>query len=246
MPENVINYDVVMSCLSLTHKNKKNRNSLPMKIEIKIEADKDTLERIQKHLGAVAAGVSTVVKIFENFEFSLKNKSESKGMEPLSENLTGVTEKNISEQDTISQQEPLTDKPKEMNSTEEPVPATIPSVEAVATDANEPTLDTDEISCAKPEAVPEKKIVPSKPVSRKKAPRKTKKTSKAGAVKKSKPRVTAQQTVLRHIKKSKNGLNSTEIQAKTGFNAKKVADAVYQLKKKGLIEKQAKGIFVVL
>ena len=217
-----------------------------MKIEIKIEADKDTLEQIQKHLGAVAAGVNTVVKIFEHFEFSLKNKFESKAMEPSSENLTRVTEENISEQETVSQQEVPTDDREEVTPVPEPVPAAAPSVETVAPDADEPSLDTGEESPVTPEMVPEKKSVPAKPTARKKAPRKTKKTPKAGAVKKSKPRVTAQQVVLRHIKKSKNGLDSPEIQAKTGFSAKKVADAVYQLKKKGLIEKQAKGIFVLL
>ena len=217
-----------------------------MKIEIKIEADKDTLERIQKHLGAVAAGVNTVVKIFEHFEFNLRNKSESKEMEPSSENLTGVTEEHISEQETVSHQEIPPDDPEEVTQAPEPVPAAAPSVETLAPEANEQSLDTEEISPGKPEIVPEKKSAPAKPVTRKKAPRKTKKTPKAGAVKKSKPRVTAQQVVLRHIKKSKNGLDSTEVQAKTGFSAKKVADAVYQLKKKGLIEKQAKGIFVVL
>jgi len=217
-----------------------------MKIEIKIEADKEALERIQKQLGAVAAGVSTVVKFFEQFEFNLKDKPESKAMGPSSETLAGTTEENISEQETPPEQESPTDDHKNMNLAPAPVPAEAASVENTASDANMPPLDVEEIAPVKPEVVPEKKSVAARPVTRKKAPRKTKKIPKARAVKKSKPRVTAQEIVLRHIKKSNEGLNSTVLQAKTGFSAKKVADAVYQLKKKGLIEKKEKGIFVVL
>ncbi len=218
-----------------------------MKIEIKIEADKEALERIQKQLGAVASGVNNVVKFFEQFEFSLKNRVESKVVEQSPDNFAGVAEENISDQETVSDQETASaketpsDAPGDMKSDSESVPVAAPSVDKVVSDANVPSSHGDEISPAKLKMVPKKKSGPAKPVTRK-----IKKTSKAGTVKKAKPRVTAQEMVLRHIKKSKNGLDSTVLQAKTGFSAKKVADAVYQLKKKGLIEKKEKGIFVVL
>ena len=189
-----------------------------MKIEIKIEADKEALERIQKQLGAVASGVNNVVKFFEQFEFSLKNRSESKVVEQSPENLAGAADETISEQETVTEQETLSDEPGDTNSAPDSVPVAASSVKTVVTDTK-----------------------PAKTVTRK-----TRKTPKAGTVKKSKPRVTAQDMVLRHIKKSKNGLDSTLLQAKTGFSAKKVADAVYQLKKKGLIEKKEKGLFVLL
>ncbi|GAB6143713.1 hypothetical protein [Desulfocicer niacini] len=212
-----------------------------MKIEIKIEADKEALERIQKQLGAVASGVNNVVKFFEQFEFSLKNRSESKVVEQSPENLSGAADKTISEQETVTEQETPSDEPGDTNSAPDSVPVAASSVKTVVTDTNIPSSDGDDISPAKPKIVPKKKSGPAKTVTRK-----TRKTPKAGTVKKSKPRVTAQDMVLRHIKKSKNGLDSTLLQAKTGFSAKKVADAVYQLKKKGLIEKKEKGLFVLL
>lgn len=52
--------------------------------------------------------------------------------------------------------------------------------------------------------------------------------------------------VLERIRKSRNGIDSKGLCRKTGFAAKKVADAVYQLKKKGLIEKNSAGRFVLL
>jgi len=64
--------------------------------------------------------------------------------------------------------------------------------------------------------------------------------SGAGKTKK----VTAVDAVLNTIKRSKKGTSMTQIKAKTGFNDRKIWNAIYQLKKDGKIKNMDRGIYV--
>ena len=89
------------------------------------------------------------------------------------------------------------------------------------------------------------------------APVKTAKTvsKKAKAVKKAAPEVvrkkaveatSAVDTVLNIINRSKKGVNTAAIKAKTGYDQKKVSNIVYKLKKLGKIKAVQKGVYVKL
>jgi len=89
----------------------------------------------------------------------------------------------------------------------------------------------------KPKAVKKPKAKPAKAKAPKKAP--IKKT----AVKKAAP-VTAVDTVLAIINRSKKGVNSETLVKKTGYNQKKISNLVYKLRKQGKIKSPEKGIYV--
>jgi cell division septum initiation protein DivIVA len=89
------------------------------------------------------------------------------------------------------------------------------------------------------------------------APVKTAKTvsKKAKAAKKAVPEVvlkkavkatSAVDTVLNIINRSKKGVNTAAIKAKTGYDQKKVSNIVYKLKKLGKIKSAQKGVYVKL
>ena len=56
-------------------------------------------------------------------------------------------------------------------------------------------------------------------------------------------KLSAAETVLGFIKKSKNGINIEKLKEKTGFQGQKLHNAVYQLKKQGRIKSEKKGLY---
>jgi len=75
-----------------------------------------------------------------------------------------------------------------------------------------------------------------------------KKKPKAKAVKKAaakKPaRVSASETVLAIIKRSRKGIDTAALNKKTGFEGRKIRDIIYKLKKQGKIKSDPKGIYL--
>ncbi len=78
-------------------------------------------------------------------------------------------------------------------------------------------------------------------------------SKKAKAAKKPAPKVvrkkavkptTAVDTVLDIIIRSKEGVNTAAIKAKTGYDQKKVANIIFKLKKQGKINAMQKGVYV--
>ena len=84
----------------------------------------------------------------------------------------------------------------------------------------------------KPKAAkkPKAKAVKTKPV-------------KKIVVKKAAP-VTAADTVLAIIKRSKKGVNSETLMKKTGYNQKKISNLVFKLRKQGKIKSVGKGVYL--
>jgi predicted Rossmann fold nucleotide-binding protein DprA/Smf involved in DNA uptake len=95
----------------------------------------------------------------------------------------------------------------------------------------------------------EKPKVAKKPkakIVKKKSVKKT--VTKKIAVKKpatKKPTKTAVDTILGVIKRSKKGVNTAALIKKTGFNAKKVQNIIFKLKKQGKIKSEKKGIYLL-
>ena len=67
--------------------------------------------------------------------------------------------------------------------------------------------------------------------------------AKKKAAKKSVKSGTAPEAVLEVIKNAEEGVDNKTIGEKTGFDAKKVANAVYRLKREGKIEPVSRGIY---
>jgi putative endonuclease len=67
---------------------------------------------------------------------------------------------------------------------------------------------------------------------------------KKPAGKKSAGELTAVDTVLSIIKRSKKGIDTSTLMEKTGYNQKKVANIVFKLKKQGKIKNEGKGVYV--
>lgn len=67
--------------------------------------------------------------------------------------------------------------------------------------------------------------------------------AKKAAVKESGP-VTAVDTVLAIINRSKKGVNTKTLMKKTGYNQKKISNLVFKLRKQGKIKSAAKGVYV--
>jgi len=89
----------------------------------------------------------------------------------------------------------------------------------------------------KPKATKKPKVKPVKAKTVKKTP-----IIKA-AVKKVAP-VTAVDTVLAIIKRSKKGVGTVILMKKTGYNQKKISNLVFKLKKQGKIKSVGKGVYV--
>lgn len=67
---------------------------------------------------------------------------------------------------------------------------------------------------------------------------------KPAAKKRSRPRKSNLNTVLKTIKKHKDGINFKELQKETGLTGKQISDNAYRLKKGNKIKKTEKGLFV--
>ena len=74
------------------------------------------------------------------------------------------------------------------------------------------------------------------------------KKPKANAVKKAiakKPtKLSASETVLAMIKRSRKGVDKATLIKKIGFEDKKIRDIIYRLKKQGKIKTEGKGLYV--
>ncbi|MBU1055261.1 MAG: hypothetical protein KKC46_15775 [Proteobacteria bacterium] len=58
--------------------------------------------------------------------------------------------------------------------------------------------------------------------------------------------ITAYETVLKVIKSYDQGANFEEIQAKTGFEEKKIRNLIFRLNKLGKIKRKARGIYIAI
>ena len=56
--------------------------------------------------------------------------------------------------------------------------------------------------------------------------------------------LTAADTVLGVIKRSKKGVDTAALMKKTGYDRKKVANIVFKLRKQGKIKSEKKGVYV--
>ena len=56
--------------------------------------------------------------------------------------------------------------------------------------------------------------------------------------------MTAADTVLGIIKRSKKGIATAALMEKTGYNQKKVTNIVFKLRKQGKIKNEGKGVYV--
>ena len=96
----------------------------------------------------------------------------------------------------------------------------------------------------KAKAKPARKT-PAKP--KKKIAKKTvQKTVAKKAVKKAvtKKPVTAVDTVLKIINKSKKGVDTSTLMKKTGYNQRKIANLIYKLNKQGKIKSVGRGVYL--
>ena len=57
-------------------------------------------------------------------------------------------------------------------------------------------------------------------------------------------RITASDTVLAIVKKSKKGVDTATVKKKTGFNDSKIRVIIYRLKKQGTIKNTRRGFYV--
>ncbi|MDP8232314.1 MAG: hypothetical protein P9L91_06560 [Candidatus Zophobacter franzmannii] len=76
---------------------------------------------------------------------------------------------------------------------------------------------------------------------------KTSKSSKPKKAKrKSKPQKSVKATILKTIKKNKDGINTKDLQEKTGFTGKQISNNMFHLKKEKKVEKTKEGLFIAL
>ncbi len=171
-----------------------------MKIDIKIEVDKESTDILQTQLAKITEHVGELLKSFGKLDLNVKDESV---------------------QETAASEEPVEVKKSETSE---------PKIEEVA-QVKEPVPE--EPKAAKKQKTEVKKSKPTAKPSKNTAKPKKQKATVSGAV-------------LNIIKEDKNGVDAPTIRKKTGFSAKKVADAVYQLKKKGQITKTDKSLFVAI
>jgi len=76
-----------------------------------------------------------------------------------------------------------------------------------------------------------------------KAVKKAKPKARAKAAKKT-PKVSATETVLSIIKRSRKGVDVATMKTKTGFEGQKVRNIIYRLKRKGKIQSTKRGIYL--
>lgn len=94
-------------------------------------------------------------------------------------------------------------------------------------------------------SVPRKKATaPSKRKSPAAAAQKTsRRTPKKASPRANKP-ATAAETILGLVNRSKKGVDTGTLMAKTGYDRKKVANIIYKLKRQGKIGTAGKGVYV--
>lgn len=85
----------------------------------------------------------------------------------------------------------------------------------------------------------EKSSAEDKPLKKAVAP----KPAKKAVSKKDKP-MTAADTLLGIVKRSRKGIDTATLIEKTGYNQKKVANLIFKLKKQGKIKSVKKGVYV--
>ncbi len=93
----------------------------------------------------------------------------------------------------------------------------------------------------------EKMITAADKLDKPKAARKTpakKAFVKKPSAPKSPGKVTAGDTVLTIINRRKKGIDTAALMEKTGFNQKKVANIVFNLRKQGKIKSERKGVYL--
>jgi predicted Rossmann fold nucleotide-binding protein DprA/Smf involved in DNA uptake len=78
------------------------------------------------------------------------------------------------------------------------------------------------------------------------APKPAAVSAKPAPKKKTKPRKSNLDVVLKTIKKHKDGINFKDLQKETGLTGKQISDNAYRLKKENKIKKTEKGLFVTL
>ena len=82
-----------------------------------------------------------------------------------------------------------------------------------------------------------------KEVPRKQFQQSKKTAKKASTPKKAADQVTAFDTVVQIVAGSKQGVNTSQIKEKTGFDDKKIANIIYKAKNRKLIKSVSKGIY---
>jgi len=85
---------------------------------------------------------------------------------------------------------------------------------------------------------------PKRKAARKGPAKSSKAATRKKATPKGKSRITAADTVLSAIKRSKKGVDTATLMKRTGFDKKKVQNAVFKLKKVGKIKNVSKGVYV--
>ncbi len=73
-----------------------------------------------------------------------------------------------------------------------------------------------------------------------------KKPAPKKAKKKSKLKRSVKATILKTIKKNKEGIKTKELQQQTGFTGKQISNNMFHLKKEKKVEKTKKGLFIAL
>ncbi len=90
----------------------------------------------------------------------------------------------------------------------------------------------------------EKSKAGKKPAAKKKTAAKKKKVVKKTTPKKKTAEApTAYSTILGIIRRSKTGVNTAHLKAKTKFDDKKIANLIYKAKKQGKIKSVSKGVY---
>ena len=64
--------------------------------------------------------------------------------------------------------------------------------------------------------------------------------------KKSKPQRLVKATILKVIKKNKDGIKAKDLQEQTGFTGKQISNNMFHLKKEKKVEKTKEGLFIAL
>ena len=64
------------------------------------------------------------------------------------------------------------------------------------------------------------------------------------AVAKKPAKLTASETVLAIVKRSRKGIDTATLERKTGFKGRKIRDIIFRLRKQGKIKSERKGIYV--
>ena len=90
-----------------------------------------------------------------------------------------------------------------------------------------------------------KSLSKEKAKAKRKAPAKPERKAAVKAVKSAaKKPLTAADTVLGVIKRSKKGVDTAALMKKTGYDRKKVANIVFKLRKQGKIKSEKKGVYL--